>query len=539
MAFLRPATPRGLHLLPHVVHPRRTPTLLAMAAAVGIANFPTSAIAVALPAIHEDLNASVGELQWTVTAFTLAMSAFLIAAGRLADIYGRRRIVLAGAGLFAGGSAIAALAPTAIVLIAGLAVAGLGAAALVPASLSIIVNAYPPEKRGLPIGVWGASSALAQAVGPLVGGALTGGLSWNWVFWLGTIVAVGIAFTVMWATAESSDPEAERRIDSLGLALVAGALVTLSLAIIQAPTWGWTEPQTIVLFAASIVLAAAFVVVERRVEAPLVNFAFFRARNFSGATIVLFVLNFALIVALFFLPLYLQELLGYSATEAGALMLPLMAAMVVMLPLGGKIVERTGPLPPIIVGIGTLTLSMFLLAGIDTKTTYSDVWLPMALCGGGTGLALTPMNVAAMNAIPTRQSGAAGGVFTTLSGIGISFGVAISGAVFNSVQVDETQSLAAAQGVKVSEAQATGLDGLLAGASDAQSGLSQFAKSSQAVLENVVDDAFVHAFGSAMRVGAFVALAGLVLALALIRNRPPADEVEAAPSLSAAGSRAG
>src|SRR5688572_10401216 len=128
MAFLRPATPRSLHLLPHVAHPRRTPTLVAMAAAVGIANFPTSAIAVALPAIHEDLNASLGELQWTVTAFTLAMSAFLIAAGRLADIYGRRRILLVGTVLFAVGSAIAALAPTAIVLIAGLAVAGLGAA---------------------------------------------------------------------------------------------------------------------------------------------------------------------------------------------------------------------------------------------------------------------------------------------------------------------------------------------------------------------------------------------------------------------------
>jgi hypothetical protein len=216
-----------------------------------------------------------------------------------------------------------------------------------------------------------------------------------------------------------------------------------------------------------------------------------------------------------------------------------MVAMVVMLPLGGKVVERTGPLPPIVVGVATLTVSMFWLAGIDTKTTYSDVWLPMALVGGGTGLALTPMNVAAMNAIPTRQSGAAGGVFTTLSGIGISFGVAISGAVFNSVQVDETVSLAAAQGEKVTEAQATSLDGLLAGATDAQAGLSQFSKSTQSVLENVIDDAFVHALGSALRVGAFVALAGLALASALIRNRPPADEVEAAPSLSAAGSRAG
>ena len=325
----------------------------------------------------------------------------------------------------------------------------------------------------------------------------------------------------------------------MGLALVAGALVTLSLAIIQAPTWGWTEPQTIVLFAASIVLAVAFVFVERRVEVPLVNFAFFRARNFSGATIVLFVLNFALIVALFFLPLYLQELLGYSATEAGALMLPLMVAMVVMLPLGGKIVEHTGPLPPIIVGIGTLTVSMFLLAGID-----AEHHLQRRLAADGP---LRRRHRPGVDADERRRDERhphppVGRRRRRLHDAQRDRDQLRRGDLRRGLQLGagrETQSLAAAQGVKVTEEQATSLDGLLAGASDAQAGLSQFAKSSQAVLENVVDDAFVHAFGSAMRVGAFVALVGLVLALALIRNRPPADEVEAAPSLIGAGSRGG
>jgi EmrB/QacA subfamily drug resistance transporter len=529
MAFLRPATPRGLHLIPETRHPRRLPTLVAMAAAAGIGQFPTSAIAIALPTVHQELDASLSELQWTLTAFTLAMSAFLIASGRLADTFGRRRVLLTGTAVFAAGSALAALAGGAAVLIAGTAIAGLGVAAMTPSSLSIVVSSYPPEKRGLPIGIWGASTALAQAFGPLIGGALTGELGWQWIFWLDVAVAGAVIAAVLWATAESRDPEAEPHIDTTGLGLAAAALLTLTLPIIQAPTWGWGAPQTVILLAAAVALAVAFGVVERRSSAPLVDFGFFRRRNFSGATIVLFVLNFALIVALFFLPLYLQEQLGFSATEAGVRLLPLMGMLVVMLPLGGPIAERVGALPPIVVGVGVTALSLLLLAGADLDTRYSDVWLPMSLVGAGTGLALTPMNLAAMNAIPTRRSGSAGGVYTTLSGIGIAFGVAVTGAVFNSLQLSQTQSLAADRGIQISEQKAQDLDGLLAGTPGARSALAEFPQRTQEALEHVVREAFMHALGGAFRVGGFVALGGLLLALVLIRRRPPADEVEAAP----------
>lgn len=529
MAFLRPATPRHLHLLPEVRHPRRLPTLLAMAAAAGIAQYPTTAIAVALPELHRQLNASLGELQWTITAFTLAMSAFLIASGRLSDILGRRRILLAGVALFAGGSAIAALAGSAEVLIAGTAFAGLGAAAIAPSSLSIVVNAYPPGERGLPIGIWGAATAIAQGIGPLVGGVLAGELGWEWIFWADVAVAAAIVGAVLWATAESRNPAAERHIDATGLAIAAAALVCLSLAVIQAPTWGLGATQTLVLLAVAAVLAVAFVVVERRFHAPLVNFAFFRARNFTGATIALFVLNFAFMAALFFLPLFLQEMLGSSATESGVQLLPLMGMLILMLPLGGPIAQRVGPLPPIVLGLGAMAIGLLLLAGIDRGTGYGDLWLPMALTGGGAGTALTPMNLAAMNAIPTRESGAAGGLFTTLSGIGISFGVAITGAVFSSSQLSGTERLAAQGGVGISSEQAESLDGLLAGDPAARATLEQFSRADRGTLEEAVREAFVDALGDAYRVGGLVALGGLVLALVLIRRRPPADVVEAEP----------
>lgn len=541
MAFLRAAIHRGLHLLPQTHHPRRLPTLLAMAAAAGIGTFPTAAVAVALPAIHQDLDASLAELQWTITAFNLATSAFLIASGRLADTFGRRRVLLLGTWLFAAGSALAAVAPTALVVIGGVSIAGLGVAAMTPSSLSIVVSSYPPEKRGLPIGIWGASTAVAQAAGPLIGGALTGGPGWEWIFWFDAAVALAIVAVVLWATGESRDPEAERRVDATGLGIAAAALLTLSLAVIQAPTWGWGATPTVILLAASALLAVAFGFVERRVSAPLVDFGFFRRPNFSGATIVLFVLNFAFMAALFFLPLYLQEMLGDSAGRAGVLLLPLMVMLTILLPLGGPIADRVGALPPIALGLGLTALSLFLLAGVDLETEYRDLWLPMALAGAGTGLALTPMNVAAMNAIPTRHSGSAGGVFTTLSGIGIAFGVAVTGAVFNSAQLSDTQSIASERGIRISEERAQDLDGLLAGAPGAQAALSGFSKGTQETLEHAVREAFVHALGSAFRVGAFVAIGGLLLALMLIRRRPPADELEreAARGRADAGGDAG
>jgi EmrB/QacA subfamily drug resistance transporter len=527
MPLLRHAIPRNVHLAPQVRHPRAVPTLLAMALAAGIGNFPTSALPVALPALHDQLNASTSELQWAITAYTLAMSAFVIASGRLADIYGRKRLLLAGSALFVAGSAVAAIAQSALAVIAGMGIAGLGFSAMLPSSLSIVVNAYPPDKRGLPIGIWGGATVLFQGLAPLIAGVLTGELTWRWIFWFQAAGAAVVVMIVLWATAESSDPEAERRIDTTGLALAAAALLTLSLAVIQAPTWGLTAPQTLILLGAAVLLGVLFVVNERRVEAPLVNFDFFRQKNFTGATIVLFVVNFALIVALFLLPLLLEELLGYSAIKTGALMMPLIGATVVMLPLGGPIAERIGPLPPIVVGLVAMSIGLFLLSGVDRQTSYADLWPAMVLSGAGTGLALTPMNVAAMNAIHARESGAAGGVFTTLSGIGIGFGVAIAGAVFNAKQLSATQSLAADHGIHLSKDKATNLDGLLAGASQAQHTLSTFSKSAQGTVHLVVKNAFAEGLSSAFIVGGAVALAGLALALLLIRNRPPADQPSA------------
>lgn len=500
------------------------PTLLAMAAAAGIGNFAMAALPVALPQLHDQLDSSIGELQWAITGYALAASAFMIAAGRLADIFGRRRILVAGTAVFATGSVLAALAPTALVVIAGSVIAGLGFAAMLPSSLAIVVNAYPPRRRGVPIGVWGAATVLFQGLAPLVGGALTGAVSWRAIFWSEAAIAAAVAVTALWAAEESRDPDAERRIDAVGLAFAAAALLTMSLAVTEAPTWGLAAPQTLILLGAALVLGILFVRVERRSPAPLVNPAFFRQRNFTGATSILFVVNCAVIVAMFFLPLMLEELLGYSPAQAGVLLLPLIGAMVVTLPLGGPIASRLGPLLPLAAGMSALAAGLFLLSGVGPDSTYADLWSAMVLAGAVTGLAMTPMNVAAMNAVPTRQSGAAGGVFATLSGVGIGFGVAISGAIYSARQISETQDLAAAAGVELSKQQAIDLDGLLTGAPGAERVLSSFADGADGAIRDAVTEAFTLGLASAFRFGAVVALGGLLLALLLIRDRPAADE---------------
>ena len=436
-----------------------------------------------------------------------------------------------------------ALSPT---LFGGLGHAGLIVLAILLVMLSGFLNApssiarrllmqrnTPREMRGrifssffvgLPLGIWGGAGALAQGLAPAIGGALTSGLGWAWIFWFQVAVAAIVAWLGLVAASESRDDQAERHVDVTGLTLAVGALTTFTLAVIQAPTWGLAAPTTLILLGASVVLAIAFVAVERRARAPLVDLSLFRHRNFTGATLVLFILNFALIAALFLLPLFMQEQLGYSAVKAGILLMPITVGMVVGSPLGGPVAERVGPLPPLVAGSLMIAVAMFVMAGIDLRTSYADIWPPAAVLGLGIGLSLTPMNLAAMNSVPTRQSGQAGGVFTTLSGVGIGLGVAVSGAVFNHVQLAETQAKAAAGGVQLSRSSATELDGLLAGASDAMHALMSFGAGARRVIEEAVHEAFVLGIGSGLRFGAFIALAGLVVALALIRRETPADE---------------
>ena len=501
----------------------RTQTLVAMVAAAGIVQLPTAAIVVALPTIHAEFDASLAELQWTVTAFYIPFAAFLIAAGRLADVFGRRRMLVGGAALFAGGSAIAAAAPNAQVLIAGIALSGIGGAMLMPASMSLLTNVFTGERRGFAIGMWGAATELVSGAGVLVGGLLTGELSWRWIFIVNIAFSILIVLLALRATPESRDPSAPRRVDIPGALLIVTGLTAITLALIQGASWGWGSPAIIALLVGGLATFVVFGFVERRTANPLVNFDFFKRRNFLGATTTIFVIDFSFGALLFFLPEYFQEILGYTPTETGLLLLPLTGLMVVGSPLGGRIAAQVGPRPPIVVGLVGMLVAIYWISTLTLATDYAELWVPTSIMGFGIGLALTPMNLAAMNAVSRDHAGSAAGLLVTLSGLGATLGVAVTGAIFSELQTQRTVDLAGDAGVQVSRDQALELEGVLAGTPGAKHTLDSLAGSDTSAVEHAVREAFVSALGTSLKISAALVLVGIVLAVALLRRSEPAD----------------
>jgi EmrB/QacA subfamily drug resistance transporter len=507
-----------------------TRLLVGMALASGITSVPSAAIVLAIPTLHKEFDASLGELQWTVTGYLLAYSALLIAAGRLADVYGRVRLLVAGTLIYAAASVGAALANSALVLIVGLIVVGAGAAVLTPGSLAIVTNAFRGSRRAVAVGVWGAASALFSGAGPAIGGVFTGELSWRWILWFNVIVAAGILIGVRGAE-ESRDETVNRRLDVTGLGLSVAGLAAIVLALNEASAWQLGSAKTLGVLAIGVVLLVAFVIVERRIRQPLIDLAMFAHRNVSGASVVVFVLNFALGAVLFFVPLYLQELLKYDALEAGLLLLPASATMVIGMPIGAMLFNRIGPLPPIVGGMAIAGVGMLLLSTIDESTRYADLWLPLSLLGLGVGTALTPMNLVALNAMPPRVHGAVGAILAMLSGLGGTFGVAVSGALFGNLTHDRTVNEAADAGVQISSATAESLDGLLAGTPTATKTLDAFPESERAKLANAVHDAFISSLGTTMLLSFGLVVVGIILTFLLIRRE---DVVEDAPAHGAA-----
>lgn len=498
--------------------------LFAMALASGITSVPNAAIVLALPTIHRQFDASLTELEWTVTGYLLAYSALMIAAGRLADVFGRVRLIKIGTLIYMAASVPAALAGNATVLIAGLACAGIGGAVLTPASLAIVTNSFRGTSRGMAVGVWGGASAMFSGIAPAIGGVFTEEASWRWILWFNVIIGALILLGVHRAT-ESYDEEASHHVDVTGVALSVTGLGALVLALNEAPTpWAFKSASFILVLVAGVMLLTGFAILERRLRDPLIDLALFAKRNVTGAVAVLFVLNFALGAVLFFLPLYLEEQLSFGALKAGLLLLPLSATLMVAMPLGGRLFERFGPVPPIVAGGALSGIAMLLLGRSSTTSGYGEVWPALALLGLGIGTALTPLNLAALNATSIRNHGTVAGVLAMIAGLGGMFGVALTGALFESLQTRDTVNAAAGKGLHITDASARTLDGLMSGTPDAHTALAHFPAAQHAQLNAAVHEGFVSAFGSAMELSFGLVVVGIVLTFLLIRRQP---EVEA------------
>jgi EmrB/QacA subfamily drug resistance transporter len=474
-------------------------TLGAMCFALFMIMLDNTVVNVALPSIQRDLDASISGLEWTINGYTLSFAVLLATGGRLGDIFGRRLVFLIGVVVFALSSATAGLAPNETALVVSRAAQGVGAALMMPGTLSIVTDAFPPHERGKAMGTWAGVSALALAVGPVLGGFLTEHVSWRAIFYLNLPVAIGAVLATLFAVRESRDTTVGREVDYLGVVTLTAGLTALVLALVEGNAWGWGSTEIVGLLVGAAVGLVAFVAVELRVRAPMVEFRFFTHRNFVGAVAVALVISFAMLGVFFFLAIYMQNILGYSPLEAGVRFLPSTLMIVGVAPVSGRLADRFGPRWLIVAGLLVVALSLYTFTNIAVDSSYGELLPGFVLLGVGIAMTMSPMTSAAMNAVAVEKAGIASGVLSMFRMVGGSLGVAVTGAIF--------------QGVVGSSFETAG------------------------------PQAFVDGLSDAMRVSALIAVLGAAIAVAAIRGRPraqlrPPGEAGAGPGSELAASQA-
>ncbi|WP_202534654.1 MFS transporter [Streptomyces sp. SID3212] len=385
---------------------------------------------VALPSIRSDLDMSQGDLQWVVNIYALMFGGFLILNGRLGDLFGRKRLLLAGVVLFTVSSAVNGLATDSVVLIAGRGVQGLAGAMIAPAGLSIINTSFKDASlRTKALGAWGTIAAAGGALGLLLGGLLTASLSWHWIFFINLPVGAAVLLGSR-LIPDSRVDDGDKSVDVVGAVSITGGLLLLVLALSNGQSWGWTSARTLGTAAATAVLLAVFVVVSLRGRAPIVRFGIFRIRSLAVADLVLLMLTSGIFSMFFFSSLYLQGVLSYSPVRAGLAFLPAAIGVMVGATLAQPTVARLGPVAVGTTGLALGAGGMLLLARLPENGSYAADLLPGLLTLSiGLGIAFVPVTLLATSGVPERDAGLASGLYQTVQEIGGALGLAVLSAV--------------------------------------------------------------------------------------------------------------
>ncbi len=404
-------------------------TLAAVSFALFMIMLDNTVVNVALPAIQRDLGISVSELEWVVTGYALSFAVLILTGGKLADMYGRRRVFLIGLAMFTLASFFCGLAGGANVLIAARVLQGVGAAFMMPATLSIIMATFAPKERGTALGIWVGVSAMALAIGPLIGGLITETLGWNWIFYIN--VPIGLAGLVAGRVIirESKDTSAEQRLDLPGLITSGISLFALVYALTEANSRGWTSPLILGLFALSAVTGAAFILLELHQRLPLFDLRLFRNPTFAGANTVALLVSLAMFGVFFFISLFLQNVLGYSAVRAGASFLPMTLLIIVVAPLAGRASDRIGSRWLMTGGMTLVGCALLVFAQISPHSSYLSLLPGMVFGGIGMASTMTPMTAAALSSVPVDKAGVGSGILNTFRQVGGSLGIATLGAL--------------------------------------------------------------------------------------------------------------
>jgi len=492
-------------------------TLLAVSVATFMLLLDITVVNTALPAIEKDLSASFTDVQWVIDAYTLSLAAVVLTAGSLADRLGRRAVFAAGLAIFSAASLVAGLAPNATILNVARAVEGIGGAAMFAVSLALVAQEFQAGRdRATAMGVYGATIGIAVAVGPLVGGAITSGPGWRWVFFLNVPIGVAAIAVTFAKLRESRDPNATR-VDWLGLASFSAGLLMLVLALLRANDDGWGSPLIVGLLAGAAIMLSAFALIERPVAEPMLPLALFRSRAFTGIQLAAFAVSASLFALFLYLTLYLQNYLGYSPLQAGLRYLPITLAPLFVAPVAVALMARVQARVVLAIGLAGVGGGLLLMSGLHVDSGWAALLPGFIVAGVGVGLLNPVIADVAVSVVAKERSGMAAGINDTFRQVGISVGVAAWGAIFLGQGAERITSLTAGTPAAAAHHSRALLE--TASAGRLGSALTAVPRSARAAVASAAREGFLSGLNTILLVGALVSFAGAIVALWLVRER--------------------
>ncbi len=494
-------------------------TLIAVSVAIFMLLLDITVVNVALPDIQRSLHSSFQDLQWVVNAYSLTLAAFLLTAGAVSDLVGRRRVFVTGLIVFTLSSALCGVSSSPLMLNLARALQGTGGAMMFATSLALIAQAFHGKERGLAFGVYGGVIGAAVAVGPVIGGVITSGIGWEWIFFVNVPIGIAAVFLTLSQVSESRDPNATG-VDWIGLVTFSGSLFLLVFALIQGNEKGWGSARILAYLIASAVLFVVFLVAEQCQRRPMLDLTLFRRPAFAGASIVALAVSASMFSMFLYLTLYIQDVLGYSPLQAGLRFLPITLLTFVVAPISGKLSVRF-PIR-LLLGAGLLLVSGGLLAmtAVDASSGWTTLIPGFLLAGAGVGLINPPLASTAVGVVHHSRSGMASGINSTFRQVGIATGIAGLGAVFQHDLTSKTKALLAsgAPGRDVLAHTHGRLTGALV-SGEVSAVARHLPAGARAALGHAYRVGFTGAFTSILEIAAAIALVGALLAFALVRAR--------------------
>jgi len=491
-------------------------TLMAVSVATIMLLLDITVVNTALPEIQRDLDASFTDLQWVIDAYALTLAAVVLTAGSLADRLGRRRVFAAGLVVFTLASLLCGLAPDPTSLNLARGVQGIGGAIMFAVSLALIAQEFPAgRERGTAMGIYGASIGVAVAIGPLVGGALTEGLGWEWVFFINVPIGLAALAVTYLRLRESRDPDADR-IDWGGLVTFSGSLFLLVFALIRGNDEGWGSTLIVSLFTGAALLMAIFVVVERRIAQPMLPLGLFRRGAFTGVQLAAFALSGSMFAMFLYLTLFMQGFLGLSALEAGVRYLPITVITLLAAPVAGALLGKVHARYLMGAGLVLAGIGLLLMTGLKADSEWTTLLAGFLVAGFGVGLLNPVIADVALSVVPKEQSGMASGINDTFRQVGVAVGIAAWGAIFLGRGASRVEELAANSPAATGERPRQLVEAVSSG--NLEAALRTVPEQARGTVETAAREGFLAGLNDILLVAGILAFVGAALALVLIRE---------------------